>query len=217
PRDTAVAPTQGLDRTIKPGPQIAAVDRYAVGAGLLPARLEQPAVLYEEDPADPNGKRYVGGVTWRTESISSASGAPPEVVVKADLYVPGAKTAMAMTFRRNTDRALSASHVAELSFDMPPDSPYVEISEVRGLVMKAGETVHGAKLDAEAAKVTPGYFMVALAAGAQQMQRNLKLLKENSWLDVMIVYRNGSRAVLAIDKGPSGEQAFNEAFAAWGQ
>jgi hypothetical protein len=49
------------------------------------------------------------------------------------------------------------------------------------------------------------------------MQRNLKLLKENSWLDVMIVYRNGSRAVLAIDKGPSGEQAFNEAFAAWGQ
>jgi hypothetical protein len=181
------------------------------------APLEQRAVLYEEDPADPNGKRYTGGVTWHTESVSSASGAPREVVVKADLYVPDAKTAMAMTFRRNTDRALSASHVAEIKFDMPRDSPYGDISEVRGLVMKADETIRGTRLDGEAAKVTPGYFLVALASAAQQMQRNVKLLKENSWLDVMIVYRNGSRAILAIDKGPSGEQAFTEAFAAWGQ
>ena len=59
--------------------------------------------------------------------------------------------------------------------------------------------------------------MVALASGAPQLQRNLKLLKENSWFEVVIDYSNGSKAILAIDKGVSGEQAFKEAFAAWGQ
>ena len=33
------------------------------------------------DPTDSKGKRYAGGVIWRTENVSPASGMPPEVVV----------------------------------------------------------------------------------------------------------------------------------------
>jgi hypothetical protein len=178
---------------------------------------EQRAILYEEDPSDPKGRRYTGGVTWRTENISPSSGAPPEVVVKADLNVADAKTAVSMTFRRNTDHALPASHVVEIKFDRPRDTPYGEISKLHGLLMKQEGKVHGAPLEGEAAKVTPGYFMVALASGAPQLQHNLKLLKENSWFEVVIDYSNGSKAILALDKGATGEQAFKEAFAAWGQ
>ena len=29
--------------------------------------MAQRVVLYEEDPADPKGKQYVGSVIWRTE------------------------------------------------------------------------------------------------------------------------------------------------------
>jgi hypothetical protein len=58
---------------------------------------------------------------------------------------------------------------------------------------------------------------VALASGALQLQHNLKLLKEDPWFEVVIGYSNGHKAILAIDKGASGEQAFKEAFAAWGQ
>jgi hypothetical protein len=201
--------------TIRIDPPAAAGDSPSTAPVIAP--VEQRAILYEEDPTDPKGKRYTGAVTWRTENASPTSGAPPEFVVKADLNVADAKTAVSMTFRRNTDHALPASHVVEIKFDRPRDTANGEISKLHGLLMKQEGKIHGAPLEGEAAKVTPGYFMVALAAGAPQLQHNLKLLKENSWFEVVIDYSNGSKAILALDKGASGEQAFKEAFAAWGE
>jgi hypothetical protein len=49
------------------------------------------------------------------------------------------------------------------------------------------------------------------------MQRNLELIKERSWIDIPIVYNNGRRAIIAIEKGVAGESAFAEAFTAWKQ
>ena len=49
------------------------------------------------------------------------------------------------------------------------------------------------------------------------MQRNLQLLKERAWFDIPIVYNNGRRAILALEKGNPGERAFEEAFKAWEQ
>ena len=181
------------------------------------AAVAQRAVLYEEDPTDAKGKRYAGGVTWRTENVSSTSGTPPEVVVKADMNVTDAKTAVTMTFRRNTDRSMPASHVVEIKFDRPRDTPYGEVAKLRGLLMKQEGKVHGAPLEGESAKVTPGYFMVALASGTSQLQRNMKLLKEYPGFEVVVDYSNGSKAILLVEKGSSGEQAFKDAFAAWGQ
>ncbi|HEY6257119.1 MAG TPA: hypothetical protein VIY51_15145, partial [Xanthobacteraceae bacterium] len=36
-----------------------------------------------------------------------------------------------------------------------------------------------------------------------------------SWFDIPIVYSNNQRAILAMEKGASGERAFAEAFARW--
>jgi hypothetical protein len=49
------------------------------------------------------------------------------------------------------------------------------------------------------------------------MQRNLQLLKERSWFDIPVVYGDGKRAIIAIEKGTPGDRAFADAFAAWGQ
>jgi hypothetical protein len=38
-----------------------------------------------------------------------------------------------------------------------------------------------------------------------------------TWFDIPIVYANQRRAIAAIEKGESGEQAFKVAFTAWGQ
>ncbi len=46
------------------------------------------------------------------------------------------------------------------------------------------------------------------------MHRNLEMLKERPWFGIPIVYNNGRRAILAIEKGAPGERAFQEAFAA---
>ena len=46
--------------------------------------------------------------------------------------------------------------------------------------------------------------------------RNVQLLKEGSWFDVPLVYTNQRRAIIAIEKGIPGEQAFAIALSAWG-
>ena len=60
-----------------------------------------------------------------------------------------------------------------------------------------------------------GFFVIGLSADDTSAQHNEQLLKERSWFDIPIVYTNGGRAILAIEKGPLGDRAFAEAFAAW--
>ena len=81
--------------------------------------------------------------------------------------------------------------------------------------MKQAEQTRGAPLAGVTAKVTAGFFLMGLSAADTDVQRNLLMLKERPWFDVPIVYGNGRRAILAIEKGASGERAFREAFAAW--
>ncbi len=63
----------------------------------------------------------------------------------------------------------------------------------------------------------PGFFLVGLSGVEADTLRNLSLLKEQQWFDIPIVFSNGRRAILAIEKGESGGKAFDEAFRAWGQ
>jgi hypothetical protein len=65
--------------------------------------------------------------------------------------------------------------------------------------------------------VQDGYFLIGLSNVDVDRARNIQVLKERSSLDIPIVYGNGKRAILSIEKGPPGERAFNEAFSAWGQ
>ena len=47
--------------------------QQATGQPAAPvAALAQRVVLYEEDPTDPQGKRYVGSAIWRTETVTSS-------------------------------------------------------------------------------------------------------------------------------------------------
>jgi hypothetical protein len=45
----------------------------------------------------------------------------------------------------------------------------------------------------------------------------VQLLKERPWFDIPIIYDNGRRAILTVEKGTLGERTFKEAFAAWGE
>jgi hypothetical protein len=63
--------------------------------------------------------------------------------------------------------------------------------------------------------VTNGYFLIGLSAMETERERNIQMLKERAWLDIPLVYNNGRRAILAVEKGTAGERAFEQAFAAW--
>ena len=177
--------------------------------------VAQRAVLYDEDPADPKGKQYVGSVIWRTEQIKASAGQKADIAVRADVDIPDRKFKMTMSFRRNTDTSLPASHTAELTFILPPDFAGGGVSNVPGILMKSNEQARGTPLAGLAVKVTDGFFLVGLSNVEADRTRNLQLLKERSWFDVPLVYVNQRRAIIAIEKGAPGERAFNDAFAAW--
>ncbi len=178
------------------------------------APVAQRVVLYDEDPSDPKGKQYVGTVVWRTEPIKAAAGQPADIAVRADIEIPDRKFKMTMSFRRNTDTSLPASHTAELTFILPPDFVGGGVGNVPGILMKSNEQARGTPLAGLAVKVTDGFFLVGLSNVDADRARNLQLLKERSWFDVPLVYVNQRRAIIAIEKGPPGERAFNDAFAA---
>ncbi|HKG00207.1 MAG TPA: hypothetical protein VKB15_06250, partial [Xanthobacteraceae bacterium] len=182
----------------------------------LPA-VAQRVVLYEEDPADPNGKRYVGSAIWRTETVSPGSGQAPELAVRCDVEIPERRLAMTLSMRRNTDQALPASHTVEIMFNLPADFPFGGISNVPGILMKQAEQTRGAPLSGLAVKVTSGFFLLGLSSVESERERNLQLLKERAWFDIPVVYNNGRRAIVAVEKGNPGERAFKDAFGAWGQ
>src|SRR6478735_8411925 len=181
------------------------------------APVAQRVVLYDEDPADPKGKQYVGSVVWRTEPIKATGNQKPDVAVRADIEIPDRKFKMTMSFRRNTDSSLPASHTAELTFILPQDFSGGGVSNVPGILMKSNEQARGTPLAGLAVKVTDGFFLVGLSNVEADRARNLQLLKERSWFDVPLVYVNQRRAIIAIEKGAPGERAFNEAFATWGE
>jgi hypothetical protein len=182
----------------------------------LPA-VAQRVVLIEEDPADPGGRRYTGSAIWRTETTPAGSGQGPELAVRCDVEIPDRRLAMTFSMRRNTDQALPASHTVEVMFNLPADFPFGGIGNVPGILMKQAEATRGAPLSGLAVKVTSGFFLLGLSSVETEKERNLQLLKERAWFDIPVVYNNGRRAIIAVEKGNPGERAFKDAFAAWGQ
>ena len=181
------------------------------------AAVAQKVVLYEEDPADPNGKRFVGSAIWRTETVTPGPGQSPELAIRADVEVPERHLAMTWSLRRNVDKTLPASHTVEIVFKLPADFSAGGISNVPGILMKQAEQTRGVPLSGLAVKVTNGFFLIGLSSVEADKERNLQLLKDRAWFDIPVVYNNNRRAILAMEKGTPGERAFAEAFKVWKQ
>jgi hypothetical protein len=179
------------------------------------AAVVQRVVLYEEDPSNPQGTRTAGSVSWRTEAVLPGTGKPPEIAVRADIEIPERKIGLTWKLRRVTDDSRSASHTIEIMFELPPDFSAGGIFNVPGILMKRAQETRGTALAGLAVKVTTGYFLFGLSAAPADKERNIQLLKEQSWFDIPIIYANNRRAILAMEKGTPGERAFAQAFAAW--
>jgi hypothetical protein len=173
------------------------------------------AVLYEEIPSEPKGRQYIGSVIWSTETVK-VEGKGDELVARADLEIPSRGLRMKMSLRRNLDPSLPASHIMDLTLATPADFDGGWVANVPGILMKANEQARGTPLAALTVKVTEGSFLVGLSAVPADRERNLQLLSEKSWLDIPIVYANQRRAIIAIEKGASGERVLETVLAAWG-
>jgi hypothetical protein len=191
-------------------------DRIALSSPEQTASAPPRVLLHDEDPSDPKGRQYAGTVVWSIQPIDK-SGKSSEIAVHADIDIPDRKLKMTMSFQRNTDTSLPASHTAELTFILPKDFAGGGVSNVPGILMKSTEPAQGTPIAGIAVKVTDGIFLVGLSNVDADRARNIQLLKERSWVDIPLVYGNQRRAMVTIEKGAPGERAFNDAFAAWGE
>ncbi|MCW5694658.1 MAG: hypothetical protein KIT48_20050 [Pseudolabrys sp.] len=214
PSQTAEAPAGRPKITDRIG---ATNDSTATPSTAPAAAVAQKVVLYDEDPSDPQGKRYVGSAVWRTETVSPGAGLAPELAIRADVEIPERRMRMTWSLRRNTDKALPASHTIEIMFTLPSDFPEGGIANVPGILMKQNEQARGLPLAGLSVKVTNNYFLIGLSAVNVDQQRNVELLKDRDWFDIPIVYTSGKRAILAVEKGTPGARAFAESFKAWGE
>jgi hypothetical protein len=171
--------------------------------------IPQKVVLYEEDPNDPAGKRYVGSAVWRTESVPPSPDQKPNIAARADIEIPAQNISIRWSLRRNDNKALPASHTIEVMFTVPPNFPHGGITNIPGVLMKQSETTRGVALVGLAVKVANNFFLIGLSSVETNMQRNIQLL-EWSWIDFPMVYGDGKRAIITIEKGTPGERAFTD-------
>jgi hypothetical protein len=221
-----------IDQTLKEGKTIAgqtdAGEQVASTDAAVPAvktddkaNAETPALavtqkmfLYEEQLGG-SPVAVPGTVTWSVKNDTTSTGDKKQPMIEASLDIPGRKMKALISFKRNSDVSLPASHIIEVVFDLPDNFPEGNVEKVERVAFKQTEQDRGNSLIAVPAKITDDFHMVALNDDADARKANTELMKTRSWIDIPITYRNNRRALITIEKGASGTEAFDKVMAEW--
>ncbi len=176
----------------------------------------QKMFLYEERLGQTAPTAIEGGVAWSLKEEAPSEGQRPEPVIQAQISVPDRGLTALMTIKRNADSSLPASHTIEFVFSLPENFEGGSIDSVQRVAMKRTEQDRGDPLIAVPAKITDDFYMIALNDFPEAVTTNLDLLRTRNWIDIPLTYRNGRRALLTLEKGPAGSDAFDKALASWG-
>ncbi len=178
--------------------------------------VAQRAVLYEENPANPQVPRATAGrAIWRLDAVAAGQGQPLETAVRAQVEVPEAGLTLALLLRRNVDATLPASHTIELVFTLGGDGQRV-VRDVALLQLKGEEAARGAPMAGLPVPVRDNLFLIGLSSVPTDVERNKDLLLRRNWIDLPIRFASGQRAIVSFEKGVSGDQILAEAFRQWG-
>ncbi|WP_139790582.1 hypothetical protein [Rhizobium rhizosphaerae] len=185
-----------------------------------PATVEVPAgaqkmFLYEERLGQAAPTAIEGSVAWTLKEETPDGANRPEPVIQAQITVPNRGLTALMTIKRNSDTSLPASHVIEFVFSLPANFEGGSIAGVQRVSMKRTEQDRGDALIGVPAKITDDFHMIALNDFPEAVKTNLDLLANRSWIDIPLTYRNGRRALLTLDKGSAGADAFTRALKTW--
>jgi hypothetical protein len=200
----------------------AATTDAAPAASSTPAPVGQTATvgspekmfLYEERLGQTSPTAIEGSVTWSAVEDKGDDGRPAPTI-QGSINVPERGMTAMITFKRNTDPSLPASHLIEIVFSLPPNFEGGTIDSVQRVAMKATEQDRGDPLIAVPAKITDDFHMVALNDFPDARKTNLELLRTRDWIDIPVTYRNGRRALLTMQKGKTGNDAFNKVIGEW--
>ncbi|MEP3049165.1 MAG: hypothetical protein ABJL55_20225 [Roseibium sp.] len=175
----------------------------------------QRSILYEEgEESGGAGTAAQGAVVWEVAEETGLDG-KAHAVLSASVEIPERDINVSVRIKPNDDTSLPASHLVEIKYEFPDDFASGDIVNVPGLVMKPTEEARGDALIGASVKVSPGYFWIALSSLPNEQQRNLALLRERGWIDIPMLYENGKRGILTLEKGSIGSDAVEKAVSAW--
>lgn len=179
-----------------------------------PVGSAQKMFLYEEQLGQSVPSAYQGTVTWELKQENTGT-AVSEPVIEGVMNVPDAGLSGVITFRRNDDSSLPASHLIDIAFTLGDNFQGGAVDNVQRISLKNTEAARGDPLIAVSAKITDDLYMLALNDFDQARGQNLALLAERNWIDIPITYRNGRRALLTLEKGTTGMAIFDRAVQEW--
>jgi hypothetical protein len=174
----------------------------------------QKAYLYEERLGETTPATMQGYVVWEEKSESDDNG-KAQPVIQGQLSIPEQGLTALITFKRNTDPSLPASHLAEIVFSVPKTFPGGGIDSVQRIAMKQTEQDRGDPIVAVPAKIIDDSFMIAFNDFPEVVTRNISLLRDREWIDIPVTYRNGRRALITLDKGSVGKKIFDDVIKEW--
>jgi hypothetical protein len=172
------------------------------------------ALLVEAPEEESKVKTYIGSVVWRLENAARDAGQPLSTAVRADVDIPDAKLKVALTFQKNLDAALPASHTILIRFTPLPGSPIGDVQQIDAPQMRRDEAPSGDPLSAVPVPIMDNNFLVGLARGDLET-RNIDLIKTRAWIDIPMLLKSKRVAKITLEKGVTGERAINDALAAW--
>ncbi len=180
-----------------------------------PAAVSRRAALLVEAPEEQSKvKTYLGAVVWKVDNVSNGPGEPLSTAVHAEIDIPEEQLRAEMTFQKNFDSTLPASHTMKLQFTEPQGGPLGNVQQISVQQMRREVSATGDGLVGVPVPITENSFLVGLSRGTAEAA-NLDLIKSREWIDVPMLLSNGKIAKLTFEKGPPGQRALNDALAAW--
>lgn len=171
---------------------------------------EQRAIFYTQGSENTPGQASQGSVTW--SRIDRPDGLP---AIQAQITLADPEMDVVITISKNTDVELPASHLIEVTFDGVPNLAGAAIDKIPALVIKSSEQARGQPLAGANVPVTESLFWIALSDEAEQVASNLATLRDGTWFDMPLLFKDQKRALITFEKGGQGEALFKEVLAAW--
>lgn len=163
--------------------------------------FEGRAVLYEDDASIPEGRRFEGLARWHDGGEGSGT--------RGYVYIPERALSLTLTLVKGGNQPITARPALEMRFYLRADFPFGGIGNIQGLLTRVAEHTPGIRVPGI---VTPdpfhGTFRFEAGTTREEAQRNTQFLQEHAWLSIPIIYNNGGRAVLSIEKRDAGKRTF---------
>ncbi|MEQ1943860.1 caspase family protein [Mesorhizobium sp. VNQ89] len=173
------------------------------------------AIMYEERTNSVDGTATPGAAIWSEIQESPGGDNPPEPAIRAEVTIPGKDVQLRLTIKRNADKTLPTSHIIEMMFITPDGFAGGGIDNILRIAMKNAEQEAGQPLVGIPAKIADGFFLVALNDNEAEIDANMALLRDRSWIDIPVVYNTGRRALITIEKGTAGSEIVTAALDRW--